>query len=466
MDAKLRYKAKKIKIIFFDIDDTLRNSKTGFIPTSIPTVFQQLREKGILTGIATGRGIFGVVPEICELKPDFFVTLNGAYIEDKKGNVIDSNKISKDKVETYIAWTKEVGIDYGLVASHTAKLSTRTELISEAIDPIYPELDVDPDFYEKEDIYQMWTFEERGDDLILPDTLASTLRMVRWHEHSSDVVPISGSKAAGVAKVVEHLGLKPENVMVFGDGLNDLELFDYAGISIAMEVSHEKIKEKADYITKTLEEDGIFDALEGFGMVEKELHLPQVDIETVDGPIATIKTNHGDLRIKLFPEQAPKTVANFIALSKDGYYDGVIFHRIIKDFMIQGGDPTGTGMGGESIYGESFEDEFSEELYNIRGALSMANAGPNTNGSQFFIVQNQHLPYSKKEIARGGWPEPIAEIYAEQGGTPHLDRRHTVFGQLADEASYEVLDAIAGVETGAMDKPVEDVVIETIEIED
>lgn len=466
MDAKLRYKAKKIKIVFFDIDDTLRNSKTGFIPTSIPTVFQQLREKGILTGIATGRGIFGVVPEIRELKPDFFVTLNGAYIEDKKGNVIDSNKISKDKVETYIAWTKEVGIDYGLVASHTAKLSTRTELISEAIDPIYPDLDVDPDFYEKEDIYQMWTFEERGDDLILPDTLASTLRMVRWHEHSSDVVPISGSKAAGVAKVVEHLGLKPENVMVFGDGLNDLELFDYAGISIAMEVSHEKIKEKADYITKTLEEDGIFDALEGFGMVEKELQFPQVDIEAVEGPIATIKTNHGELRIKLFPEHAPKTVANFIALSKDGYYDGVIFHRIIKDFMIQGGDPTGTGMGGESIYGESFEDEFSEELYNIRGALSMANAGPNTNGSQFFIVQNQHLPYSKKEIARGGWPEPIAEIYAEQGGTPHLDGRHTVFGQLADEASYEVLDAIAGVETGAMDKPVEDVVIETIEIED
>lgn len=466
MDAKLRYKAKKIKIIFFDIDDTLRNSKTGFIPSTIPTVFQQLREKGILTGIATGRGIFGVVPEIKALKPDFFVTLNGAYIEDKKGNVIYSNKIARDKVEEYIAWTKEVGIDYGLVGSHGAKLSRRTEMISQAIDPIYPDLEVDPDFYQKEDIYQMWTFEDQGDDLTLPESLASTLRLVRWHEHSSDVVPISGSKAAGVAKVVDQLGLKPENVMVFGDELNDLELFDYAGISVAMGISHEKIKEKADYITKTLEEDGIFDALEGFGMVEKELHFPQVDIEAVDGPIATIKTNHGDMRIKLFPEHAPKTVANFIALSKDGYYDGVIFHRIIKDFMIQGGDPTGTGMGGESIYGESFEDEFSEELYNVRGALSMANAGPNTNGSQFFIVQNQHLPYSKKEIARGGWPEPIAEIYAEQGGTPHLDRRHTVFGQLADEASYEVLDAIAGVETGAMDKPVDDVVIETIEIED
>ena len=466
MDAKLRYKAKKIKIIFFDIDDTLRNSKTGFVPSTIPTIFKQLRDKGILTGIATGRGIFGVVPEIKALKPDFFVTLNGAYIEDKKGNVIYSNKIAKDKVEEYITWTKEVGIDYGLVGSQAAKLSRRTEMISHAIDPIYPDLEVDPDFYQKEDIYQMWTFEEQGDDLVLPESLASTLRMVRWHEHSSDVVPISGSKAAGVVKVADQLGLKPENVMVFGDGLNDLELFDYAGISVAMGVSHDKIKEKADYITKILEEDGIFDALEGFGMVEKELHFPQVDIETVEGPIATIKTNHGDMRIKLFPDHAPKTVANFIALSKDGYYDGVIFHRIIKDFMIQGGDPTGTGMGGESIYGESFEDEFSEELYNVRGALSMANAGPNTNGSQFFIVQNQHLPYSKKEIARGGWPEPIAEIYAEQGGTPHLDRRHTVFGQLADEASYEVLDAIAGVETGAMDKPVEDVVIETIEIED
>ena len=466
MDAKLRYKAKKIKIIFFDIDDTLRNSKNGFIPSTIPTIFKQLREKEILTGIATGRGIFGVVPEIKALKPDFFVTLNGAYIEDKKGNVVYSNKIAKDKVEDYITWTKEVGIDYGLVGSHAAKLSRRTEMISQAIDPIYPDLEVDPDFYQKEDIYQMWTFEDQGDDLTLPESLASTLRMVRWHEHSSDVVSISGSKAAGVAKVVDQLGLKPENVMVFGDGLNDLELFDFAGISVAMGVSHEKIKEKADYITKTLEEDGIFDALEGFGMVEKELHFPQVNIEAVEGPIATIKTNHGDMRIKLFPDHAPKTVANFIALSKDGYYDGVIFHRIIKDFMIQGGDPTGTGMGGESIYGESFEDEFSEELYNVRGALSMANAGPNTNGSQFFIVQNQHLPYSKKEIARGGWPEPIAEIYAEQGGTPHLDRRHTVFGQLADEASYEVLDAIAGVETGAMDKPVEDVVIETIEIED
>ena len=109
---------------------------------------------------------------------------------------------------------------------------------------------------------------------------------------------------------------------------------------------------------------------------------------------------------------------------------------------------------------------FSPELYNIRGALSMANAGPNTNGSQFFIVQNSKIPYAQKELERGGWPTPIAESYASNGGTPHLDRRHTVFGQLLDKSSYQVLDKIAAVETGAMDRPLEDVVIETIEIED
>ena len=102
-------------------------------------------------------------------------------------------------------------------------------------------------------------------------------------------------------------------------------------------------------------------------MVEKQLNFPQVDLTTVEGPVATIKTNHGDMKIQLFPEHAPKTVANFIALSKDGYYDGIIFHRIIPEFMIQGGDPTGTGMGGQSIYGDSFEDEFSEELYTFVG---------------------------------------------------------------------------------------------------
>ena len=108
MDAKLRYKAKKIKIIFFDIDDTLRNSKTGFVPSTIPTIFKQLREKGILTGIATGRGIFGVVPEIKALKPDFFVTLNGSYIEDKKAMLFIVTKLLKIRLKNILFGPKKL----------------------------------------------------------------------------------------------------------------------------------------------------------------------------------------------------------------------------------------------------------------------------------------------------------------------------------------------------------------------
>lgn len=189
---------------------------------------------------------------------------------------------------------------------------------------------------------------------------------------------------------------------------------------------------------------------------------PQLDLANVKGPKATIKTNHGEIVIQLFPEQAPKTVENFVGLAKKGYYDGVIFHRVINDFMIQGGDPTGTGMGGESIWGVPFEDEFSNELFNIRGALSMANAGPATNGSQFFIVQNQNVPAQMAgQMEAAGYPKEIIAAY-ENGGTPWLDHRHTVFGQVT--SGMDVVDEIAAVERDMADKPKEDVVIETVEI--
>ncbi|EGJ28283.1 bifunctional Cof-type HAD-IIB family hydrolase/peptidylprolyl isomerase [Streptococcus porcinus] len=466
MDAKTKYKAKKIKMVFFDIDDTLRIKDTGYMPETIQKIFKELKAKGILTGIASGRARYGVPQEVQELHADYCVKLNGAYAKDDLKNIIFQAPIPDEIVMRFKEWADAVGINYGMAGRHQAVLSERNDLVSKAIDPVYADLEVCPDFNEKHDVYQMWTFEDQGDALQLPDDLAEHLRLVRWHDNSSDVVLKGTSKALGVSKVVDHLGLKPENILVFGDELNDLELFDYAGISIAMGISHPLLQEKADFVTKKVEEDGILYALEELGLIEKELHFPQVGLDTVQGPKAIIKTNHGDLQVQLFPEHAPKAVANFIGLAKEGYYDGIIFHRIIPDFMIQGGDPTGTGMGGQSIYGDSFEDEFSDELYNLRGALSMANAGPNTNGSQFFIVQNKKIPYAQKELERGGWPAPIAASYAEKGGTPHLDRRHTVFGQLLDQASYDVLDTIAAVETGLQDKPKEDVVIETIEVLD
>jgi cyclophilin family peptidyl-prolyl cis-trans isomerase len=147
---------------------------------------------------------------------------------------------------------------------------------------------------------------------------------------------------------------------------------------------------------------------------------------------ATLHTNHGSIAIELFPDAAPKTVENFTKLARDGFYDGVIFHRVIPDFMIQGGDPTGTGRGGP---GYTFEDEFNDHKVE-RGALAMANAGPNTNGSQFFIVTADACPW--------------------------LDGKHTVFGRVTD--GMDVVDAISNVDTMAADKPREDVVIERVEL--
>jgi len=190
--------------------------------------------------------------------------------------------------------------------------------------------------------------------------------------------------------------------------------------------------------------------------------FPQLTANEQTTPTATIKTNMGDITVQLFPEFAPKTVKNFIELAKKGYYDNVIFHRVIPDFMIQGGDPTGTGMGGESIYGEKFEDEFSPELFNVRGALSMANAGPNTNGSQFFIVNNKNVPANMMtQMEEAGYPKEVVEAYRE-GGTPWLDFRHTVFGHVIN--GMDIVDTIAQVQRGPQDRPVHDVVIEAIEI--
>ena len=165
---------------------------------------------------------------------------------------------------------------------------------------------------------------------------------------------------------------------------------------------------------------------------------------------ATLHTSHGAIRVQLFPNHAPKTVANFVGLATGTqeytdpetgqpttgkFYDGVTFHRIISGFMIQGGDPLGTGTGGP---GFQFGDEFHPELvFNKPYLLAMANAGPGTNGSQFFITL---------------------------GPTPHLNRRHTIFGEVADQASRDVVDAIGGVRTGRNDRPVSDVVIESVDV--
>ncbi len=195
--------------------------------------------------------------------------------------------------------------------------------------------------------------------------------------------------------------------------------------------------------------------------VGKQFEMPEKGEE-----IAVVHTSMGDIYLRLFPEAAPKAVENFTTHAKNGYYNNVTFHRVMNDFMIQGGDPEGTGMGGESIWGTPFEDEFKEGYCNYRGALSMANAGSNTNGSQFFIVQAKTVSddlVAQMEAVKGDWfTDDVIRNYKDNGGTPWLDGKHTVFGQVFK--GMNVVDAIAAVTVDENSKPLEEVRIESVEI--
>lgn len=221
----------------------------------------------------------------------------------------------------------------------------------------------------------------------------------------------------------------------------------------------------------------------------------QLDKPEKGEKVAIMHTSMGDISIRFFPEAAPKAVKNFQELAEKGYYNDLTFHRVIEDFMIQGGDPDGDGTGGESIYKSdsnkkgAFEDEFDAKLLNLRGALSMANSGPNTNGSQFFIVQAKTVTedYLKAlEDARDNneeemgvtigdefytlsqlYPESVMDYYREHGGAVHLEyvygNPYTIFGQVIE--GMDVVDAIAAVDVDENSKPLEDVIINSITFE-
>lgn len=179
--------------------------------------------------------------------------------------------------------------------------------------------------------------------------------------------------------------------------------------------------------------------------------------------IADIETSIGNIKIVLYKDVAPKAVENFVTHSESGYYNGVSFHRVIKDFMIQTGDPKGDGTGGESIWGKGFENEINPKALHFRGALSMANTGqPNSNGSQFFIVQANKIDSSLvSQMKTAGYTDEIIEKYQQVGGTPWLDTQHTVFGHVI--SGIEVVDSIAASEV-SNDKPVNPVTITSIKI--
>lgn len=235
------------------------------------------------------------------------------------------------------------------------------------------------------------------------------------------------------------------------------------------------------------------------GTADKTLGY-QLEMPADGEEIAVMTTSMGEIKIRFFPEGAPKAVENFKALAQKGYYNGVTFHRVINNFMVQGGDPTATGAGGESSFGKNFEDEFNDKLLNLRGSLAMANAGANTNGSQFFINQSgpvnssmwdqyENMYSQLKQIDKSQWSAVQAQygytflntdnltddykkLYEENGGNPSLDgaynafdpqRGHTVFGQVFE--GMDVVDRIAAVSVDSNNKPVSDVTIDSIRFE-
>ena len=207
---------------------------------------------------------------------------------------------------------------------------------------------------------------------------------------------------------------------------------------------------------------------------EKQMAMPEVG-ETI--AIIKIK-NHGEVKVKFFDKIAPKAVENFTTHAKNGYYDGLTFHRVINEFMIQGGDPTGTGTGGESIWGAGFPEELAYELVPYRGSLCMASAGVGTSslGSQFFITQAHYKDDEGAYFSKVGLPESLRKQYEVYGGNIlSLYCSYTVFGRVYE--GMDIVDKIAAVETGSVpmvingvtygtqaDKPVKDVVIESIEV--
>lgn len=231
-----------------------------------------------------------------------------------------------------------------------------------------------------------------------------------------------------------------------------------------IDVNNTAIKEENDVIDNTTVESSNRNEEEEKTMYER--YAEEQFAEPKEGDtIAIIHVkNYGDITVKFFDDVAPKAVENFVTHSKEGYYNGVTFHRVINEFMIQGGDPLGTGYGGESIWGEGFEEELSEKLLPYRGSLCMASAGTGTSslGSQFFITQAHYDEETAKILEQYDWPTEIIEMYKKYGGYMSLYQGYTIFGQVID--GMNVVDAIAKTETDSSDKPLENVIIESIEV--
>ena len=258
--------AEQIKLVFFDIDETLYVKDKAYVPPSVYTAIRKLKERGIVPGIATGRAR-GVFPrEIDELieqeNINMMVTINGQH-NSYQGKVIERHPIAIAKIERLIEFFEQHRIIYAFISNERIAVSAITPEMQAALNPITTEYVVDKQHYRQHEVYQMLAFYDASQDALIQASgvLGGDLKVLRWHKYSVDVLEDAGSKARGIDTLARHLGYTADNVMAFGDGINDSEMIAHVGLGVAMGNALPELKQMAQYVTSDIEDDGILNAL-------------------------------------------------------------------------------------------------------------------------------------------------------------------------------------------------------------
>lgn len=262
---------KTPKIVFFDIDDTLYRKQTDTLRPSVVQAIAALKERGIITAIATGRTLAALPDKIRRLIEDsgidLLVTINGQYIS-YRGEVLDKQPLNIENIGSICAFLKSRDIPYAFVSEKTIAVSEEIPLVSEALSVILPNHPVDANYFMKHEVYQMLAFYGAEQDGLVEQVAAEYgFKTIRWHKQSVDMLNAEGSKARGITLAIARLGIAMEDVMAFGDGLNDIEMIETVGFGVAMGNAVPELKAVADYVCPSVEEDGVLAGLQSLGVI-------------------------------------------------------------------------------------------------------------------------------------------------------------------------------------------------------
>ncbi|PVX31817.1 hypothetical protein C8D76_12032 [Pasteurella langaaensis DSM 22999] len=262
---------EQIKIVFFDIDDTLFVKFKDHLPASVAPALRQLKANGIMPAIATGRAPCSLPPQIYQLIDEvgieLFVTMNGQYAT-YQGKEIEKHPIPTEKIGKIVNFFDRHNIEYAFVSQDDVYISNATPELHSALDPVLTGYHIDKTYYQRHEVFQILPFyRAEQDELVESSGILEGLRVVRWDVDSVDLFDAEGSKARGIQAAVHHLGLKMENVMAFGDGLNDLEMLQVVGVGVAMGNAHQELKAVADFVTDHIEENGIVNFLKKASLI-------------------------------------------------------------------------------------------------------------------------------------------------------------------------------------------------------